>query len=382
MVILPENRILLGSTNTKDLASRLIREGVADGPVLAMYNLDQVPVPSLKSTRRKPPPAALFALECVHGAVLTDIFLFFRTNAHSYSSELAVPFFGSPADDIVSLQYFALLNSRISHHTLFFPISTLLKHVATTNDRQPKTRHIRWDDWGAAKTSCPYPAINHQNLLSGTRCLEPPRAHKRINIWDLGRACLMQRRPSDSESVPFVREGVELPTEISGWVDAAIAEDVIVIYEASVIIAYLSIFIQPIYTFRVIFRPLDTSPGFIFWFSRLSLPAQKQYRVDVCRLVDKPCCHRRRVTADASDKAKISIIIPKLYSRMSRLVYFFHFVDLGPSPRRRQGNVTLWGCMMDAAGTFAVSRKRRRPSPASSLIGQLGLTAVPLSPLS
>jgi hypothetical protein len=42
----------------------------------------------------------------------------------------------------------------------------------------------------------------------------------------------------------------------------------------------------------------------------------------VYRLVDKPCCHRRTVTADASDKAKIGIIIPKLYSRMSRLVYF------------------------------------------------------------
>ena len=239
-----------------------------------MYNLDQVPVPSLKSTRRKPPPAALFALECVHGAVLTDISLFSRTNAHSYSSELAIPFFGSPADDIVSLQYFSLLNWHISRHTLFFPISTLLKHVATTNDRQPKTRYIQWHDWGAAKTSCSYPAIYHQNLLSGTRCLNPPRAHKRIDIWDFGRARSMQRRSSDSEPVPFVREGVVLPTEISGWVDAAIAEDVIVIYAASIIIAYLSISIQPIYIFRVIFRSVDTNPGFIFWFSRLSLPAQ------------------------------------------------------------------------------------------------------------
>jgi hypothetical protein len=239
-----------------------------------MYNLDQVPIPSLKSTRRKPPPAVLFALECVHGAVLTDISLLYRINAHSYSSELAVPFFCSPEDDIVSLRYSSLLNLRISPHTLLFPISTLLKHVVTTNDRQPKTRHIQWDDWGAAKTSFSYPAIYHQNLLSGTRFLNPPFAHECFDIWDLGCARLMQHRTSDSESVPFVRGEVVLPTEISGWVDVAIAEDVIVIYEASIIIAYLSISIQPICTFRVIFRPVDTSPGFIFWFSRLSLPAQ------------------------------------------------------------------------------------------------------------
>ena len=239
-----------------------------------MYNLDQVPIPSLKSTRRKPPPAVLFAVECVDGAVLTEISLLYRINAHSYSSELAVPFFGSPADDIVCLRYSSLLKSRMSRHTLFFPISTLLKHVATTNDRQPKTRRIQWDDWGAVKTFFSYPAIYHQNLLSGTRFLSPPAAYECFDIWDLGCARLMQHQTSDSESVPFVREKVVLPTEISGWVHAAIAEDVIVIYEASIIIAYLSISVQPICTFRVIFRPVDTSTGIIFWFSRLTLPAQ------------------------------------------------------------------------------------------------------------
>jgi len=235
-----------------------------------MYNLDQVPVPSSSSKRRKPPPAVLFALESVRGVVLTDVSLRCRSNAHSYSSEVAVPFFGSPADDIVSLHCLLPPDSGhialVSDYTLLFPISTLLKHVGTTNNRQPEPRHIQWDDCGALlpKTHHSFAAPNwDRNLLSGSRFLSCPDMRKRIQVWDFGRARVIRHRTSDSESVPFVREEVALPTEISGWVDVAIAEDVIVLYEASIIIAYLSISVQPICTFRVIFSPVTAKWGFI-----------------------------------------------------------------------------------------------------------------------
>jgi len=203
-----------------------------------MYNLDQVPVPSSSSKRRKPPPAVLFALESVRGLVFTEMFLLYRLNAHSYSSEVAVPFFGSPADDIVSLRTFLSTdlrsNALLTHLTLLIPISTLLKHVGTTNNRQLETRHIQWDDWGVVtrKLYNSWLEIPDQNLLSGARFLRHPGAFRHIDVWDLGRARVMQQQTYDLEPVRFVLERAALPRKISGRLDAAIAEDVIVIYES------------------------------------------------------------------------------------------------------------------------------------------------------
>ena len=82
----------------------------------------------------------------------------------------------------------------------------------------------------------------------------------------------MQLQTSHSESVPFVQEEVALPTEISARVEMRlIAEDANVKYEASTIIAYLSISVQPV---CVIFSPVISIRDFIFKFSRLSPPAQ------------------------------------------------------------------------------------------------------------
>lgn len=183
-----------------------------------------------------------------------------RINGHPYSSEVAVPFFGSPADDIVALR--CLLPPDWGHValvldlTLIFPISTLLKHVGTTSNRQPEPRHIQWDDWGAlvhrAHRSFAAPCGN-QNILFGSRFLSCRGLGEPIQVWDFGRARVLQLQTPDSESGPFVREEVALPTEISGVVDAAIAEDIIVIYGVSIVIAYLSIAVQPICTFRIIF---------------------------------------------------------------------------------------------------------------------------------
>ena len=218
VVILPENRILLGATHTKFLAPRLVRDGVADSPVLAVYNLDQVPKPASRRRQPRRTPTVLFALEFVRGrgVALGDMFLRYHINAHSYSSEVAVPFFGSPADDIVLLHSVLSPDSQhiASPYTFHFPISTLLRHVGTANNRQPKTRHIQWDDWGATvirKTYRSFP-LPDRNPLSGTRFLPCPSTRKGIHVWDFGRARVMQLQTSDSESVPFVQE-VALPTE-------------------------------------------------------------------------------------------------------------------------------------------------------------------------
>ena len=137
--------------------------------------------------------------------------------------------------------------------------------MSTTNIRQPETRHIQWDDWGAMTREICYSwlAIPDLNLLSGARFIHRPGTRKCIDVWDFGRARVMQQQTYDLEPVPFVREKAALPTKISGGIDAAIAEDVIVIYEASIIIAYLSISVQPICTFRVIFSPVTANRCFI-----------------------------------------------------------------------------------------------------------------------
>jgi len=100
VVFLPENRILLGATHTKDLARHAALGGVADGPILAVYNLDQVPVPALGSKRLKPAPAVIFFLELGRDLISADMFLHHRLYDHS-SPEAAVPFFGSPADQLL-----------------------------------------------------------------------------------------------------------------------------------------------------------------------------------------------------------------------------------------------------------------------------------------
>jgi hypothetical protein len=71
--------------------------------------------------------------------------------------------------------------------------------------------------------------------LSNSRFLPRLNTHYSISVWDFGRACVMQLQTSASGPLPFVEKEVALPNEISGGVDVAIGEDVIVVREVSIV---------------------------------------------------------------------------------------------------------------------------------------------------
>jgi hypothetical protein len=149
VAFLPENHLLLASTNTKGPYWDTIPCDMADGPVLAVYSLDLVPVPG---SRGIPLPVAIFALELGRDIIPFDMRLHYHPNVHFYPPEVAVPFFYSPADQIVALETSNYLEPSDAfqlplRHIVLIPIARLLYHVDTTEDRRPC--YFQWNDWGA-----------------------------------------------------------------------------------------------------------------------------------------------------------------------------------------------------------------------------------------
>jgi hypothetical protein len=69
--------------------------------------------------------------------------------------------------------------------------------------------------------------------LSGSRFIPHLGLQNVIGVWDFSRAPVAQLQLRDPESDPYIPKEVALPTGITGDVDVAISEDVIVICEAS-----------------------------------------------------------------------------------------------------------------------------------------------------
>jgi len=234
-----------------------------DGPVLAVYDLDQVHATASMRVRSFPAPAAIFALELGY-VIPIDMRLHYRLNSPSYSPEVAVPFFGSPAEQLVALQtssrVYSTCGVRIGpllHQILLIPITRLLCHLRPTRNRQ--TRYIQWNDWGATGTRrAPDPQFSHlaRNALSGSRFIPRFESRNSICIWDFSRprvtpfqilaseyaprvqreiglpTGIIGRAIEVSESASCVQREVILPIDIVGKVTAAISEDVIVISES------------------------------------------------------------------------------------------------------------------------------------------------------
>jgi len=241
---LPENRILLASIHTRDLLRhadlRWVVE-VVDGPALAVYNLDH-DVSASWPKQRRPIPIAIFALELGHDIIPIDMLLHYRLNVHSYSPEVAVPFFGSPADQLVALQTSGHLKPSDARglvlqlrHILIIPIAKLLHHIGTTVNN--RTSYISWKDWGPTGTHrVPDPRFSHhfQSALSGPRFIPRPEMHNFVRVWDFSRADIAPHSVHISEPVPCIEIEAKLPAEIMGRVTAAISEDVIVLHETRI----------------------------------------------------------------------------------------------------------------------------------------------------
>ena len=233
VTFLSKSRILLASMRRETTSNRTVHL-----PALVVYDLDQVPDPG----QHQQTPVAVFALEFGRDIVPRRMELHFRLNVHSYSPEVAVPFFGASTEQLLALQMSGLLGPQqenqsrrgiVSRQILLIPITKLLSHVPAADDRQP--RHVQWDDWGATGTCRlpPAPRMMYRVSLSGSRFIPHLGLQNVIGVWDFSRAPVAQLQLRDPESDPYIPKEVALPTGITGDVDVAISEDVIVICEAS-----------------------------------------------------------------------------------------------------------------------------------------------------
>lgn len=256
MAFLPENRILVASTCATDLVCGQVPDSIAGGPVLAVFNLDTTHLAEHQQVTQI--PVVIFALELGRDIHPFNMHLHYRPNTHSYSPEVTVPFFSSPADHIIALELTNHLRLPYSRdpvvipirQIVLIPIAKLLYHVGTA-EKERTCCVLQWNDWAATgiyRVPAPSPSLC-RNAVSGSRFIPHPQPCNVVGLWDFSRAQarVAQLQTSVSESVPCDRKEVALPAGISGNVTAALSEDAIVIHEASIVAPsiYPLIYIQP-----------------------------------------------------------------------------------------------------------------------------------------
>jgi hypothetical protein len=253
MAFLPENRILVASTHATELVWAQVPDSIARGPVLAVFDLHATHLAGHQQVTQI--PVVVFALELGRDILPFDMHLHYRPNTHSYSPEVAVPFFSSPADHIIALELTNHLRFPYSRdpviipirQIVLIPIAKLLYHVGTA-EKKGRCCVLQWNDWaatGICRVPAPSPSLC-RNAVSGSRFIPHPQSCNVIGLWDFSRAQarVAQLQTSVSESVPCAQKEVALPAGISGSVTAALSEDAIVIHEASIV----GPSIYPIYT--------------------------------------------------------------------------------------------------------------------------------------
>lgn len=289
MAFLPGNRILVASKRAKELlVCDQVPDSIARSPVLAVFNLNAIPLTGHQQVTQI--PVVILALELGLDIVPFDMHLHYRPNTHSYSPQVAVPFFSSPADHIVALETTNHFNFTYSRdpvviplrQMVLIPIAKLLYHVGAA-EKKGTCCVLQWDDWGATGVyRAPAPRSSLcRNAVSGSRYIPHHQSSNVICVWDLSRsqARVGQLQTDVSESLPCARKEVALPAGISGSVTAALSEDAIVIHEASIVAPsiYPIIYIQPIYIHRLSHPRRRT--GFIFSSSNISSAGANRTRL-------------------------------------------------------------------------------------------------------
>ena len=285
MAFLPENRILVASTRVTELVCGQVPDSIARGPVLAVFNLDATPLAGHQQATQI--PIVIFVLELGRDILPFDMHLHYRPNTHSYSPEVAVPFFSSPADHIIALELTNHLRFPYSREPVMIPIRQIvlipiakLLYQVGIAEKEGTCCVLQWNDWaatGICRVPAPSPSLC-RNAVSGSRFIPHPQSCNVVGLWDFSRAQarVAQTQSSVFESVPCDRKEVALPASISGSVTAALSEDVIVIHEASIVASSIRplIYIQPPYIHRLS-RPRRRG-GFIFSSSEISSAGVKQ----------------------------------------------------------------------------------------------------------
>lgn len=285
MVFLPENRILVAYTHATELVCVQVPDSIARGPVLAVFNLHAAPLTGHQQITQI--PLVMFALELGRDVVPFDMHLHYRPNTHSYSPEVAVPFFSSPADHLIALETTNHLRTPDSRglglilplrHVILIPISKLLYHVGAA-EKKGTCCFVQWDDWGATgicRLPAPRPSLCH-NAVSGSRFIPHPQSCSAIGVWDFShtQARVAQPQTSTSESVPRAQKEVALPAGILGSITAALSEDAIIIHEVGIVApSTIPLSISKIYIHRL--SHPRRRRGFIFSSSKISSAGVKQ----------------------------------------------------------------------------------------------------------
>ncbi|KAH8977165.1 hypothetical protein EDB86DRAFT_3093011 [Lactarius hatsudake] len=199
---------------------------------LEVYDLDRV---SASQHEGVPTPIAVFALE-VGDEFDSDPVeeLHYYLNIHSYSDEVAVPFFSSPSEQLVALQTNSIPPQIECCPVLLIPMLRLTSHIDGASSDNVLMRYIPWKDWGATGTGwAPDRLLDYflgSRQVSGSR-LVPGRQQNFVDVWDLSHTRVAQLEPACHQGfLPSVKKSVALPIQMRGLEleTVAISEDALI----------------------------------------------------------------------------------------------------------------------------------------------------------
>ncbi|KAH9020499.1 hypothetical protein EDB85DRAFT_1896146 [Lactarius pseudohatsudake] len=232
---LPDNRFLLVTTRAADLrdSEDPILKGLGKSPVLVMYDLDQA---SRSQRENDSSLLTVFSLKLGEKSDSYKMALYYRPNIHSYSDDVAVPFFRSPSDQLIALKTSGFCDDipLPPRRVLLIPIVRLTSHIDGPGPASGNaaTRYIPWNDWGATSSRwVPGPSLawrpSFHGSLSGSRFIPGFIGTDFIRVWDFSRAevAQLEPQPCDRKSLPHVKKQVAPPIRYD---TVAISEDALI----------------------------------------------------------------------------------------------------------------------------------------------------------
>jgi hypothetical protein len=231
---IPENRFLLATTLLGDLANLANAPvGYENYPALALYDLDQA-----SKSQHVTSPIAVFSLEHDIEFDPRIMVLYYCLDIHSYTDEVAVPFFSLPSEQLIALGTHDIRlrvtgNNTTSARMLLIPIVRLTSYIDGAAADNVPLRYIPWNEWGATCTRWvngpPAFRLLH-GPLSGSRLIPGPQSDDFADVWDFSRTRVAQSElgQRDQETLPCVQTQVVLPKQMKGHTPVAISEGALI----------------------------------------------------------------------------------------------------------------------------------------------------------